>query len=164
MNCASAIRLPLAAVILALAACSSAPEIPDSAPDAAVDFSGAWEVDYSQSDNIRDRYEMMVRELQRQAERRARGVGQSNSTVSVGGGLGGEDLYTLARMAEMITDVQLLDIEQDEIEISVKREGSFALQCEFHAGSLHKRDTSLGSELCGWDGGCQKQQGDYGNW
>lgn len=149
------VSLTLLCVTVVLVACSSEPELRAgigkvSAP---VDFSGDWEVDYSQSENIRDRYDMMIRDLQRQVERRARGgMAQSNGSVSLGGAGSGESLYALARMAELITDVQLLDIEQDDIEVSVKREGNFALQCEFHADRLHKHDTSLGSELCGWDG------------
>jgi hypothetical protein len=149
------LSLALVAVTLTLSACGTEPELPAGAgrTNGSVDFSGDWEVDYSQSDNIRDRYDMMIRELQRQAERRARGgVAQSNGSASLGAVGSGESLYALARMAELITDVQLLDIEQDEIEVSVKREGSFALQCEFHAGQLHRVETPLGSELCGWDG------------
>lgn len=155
MNPRGYLSLAIAAVTLALVACGSGPELPATAAkvSAPVDFSGDWEVDYSQSDNILDRYKMMISELQRQAERRARGgMSQSNGSISLGGFSGGESLYALARMAEIITDVQLLNIEQDDIEISVKREGNFALQCEFHADRLHKHDSSLGSELCGWDG------------
>jgi hypothetical protein len=153
MNVRACLAPAFAAV--ALVACSSEPELPAGPGKIStqVDFSGDWEVDYSQSDNIRDRYQMMVRDLRRQAERRARGgMAQSNGSISLGGAGGGESLYALARMAEMITDVQLLDIEQDDIEISVKREGNFALQCEFHAGQLYRVETPLGSELCGWDG------------
>ena len=147
------VYLQTAIAVWVLSACSSEPELPAGQAGAPVDFSGAWEMDYSQSDNIRDRYDMMIRELQRQAERRARGgMAQSNSSVSLGGVGGGESLYALARMAEMITDVQLLDIDQDDLEISVKREGSFALDCEFHGGRLHTHETASGSELCGWDG------------
>lgn len=143
-------------LVLSLIGCSSEPERPAGRGSVAAvaDFSGAWEVDFSQSDNIRDRYELLVRELQRSAERRARnGMNQSGSgSVNVGGSGGGESLYTLVRMAELITDVQLLDITQDDDEISIKREGSFALQCEFHNGQLHTVETPMGSELCGWDG------------
>ncbi len=136
---------------LLLGGCSSRPDLPGGAA-VPVDFSGAWELDYSQSDNISDRYEAMIRKLRREAERRARGnAPQSNAVVSAGASASGEDLYNLARMAEMITDVQLLDISQDETGISVKREGSFALQCEFHGGGMHRLETPLGSELCGWD-------------
>lgn len=149
---------PLLAALLcmALLACGSEPQRPAGPVGVGVppDFRGAWEVDFSQSENIRDRYEMIVRELQRDAQRRSRGgMNQSKgSAVSIGGSGGGESLYALARMAELITDVQLLDIEQEDGEISIKREGSFALQCEFHGTELHTVETPLGSELCGWDG------------
>lgn len=143
----------LVVATLLLSACSTGPEPSSGRSGARVDFSGAWEVDYSQSDSVRDRFDMMISELQRQAERRARsGMAQGNGSVSLGGVGSGEDLYALARMAELITDVQLLDIEQDERRIKVDREGSFALQCDFQAGDLYKLETPLGSELCGWDG------------
>jgi hypothetical protein len=134
-------------------ACSSEAPRPSgaSAATAGVDFSGAWEVDYSQSDNIRDTYESIIRDLRRQAERRQRGANQGGGSMSAGGGSGG-DIYALARMAEVITDIQLLDIDQNQQEITVKREGSFALMCEFHAGRLHTEETPLGKEVCGWDG------------
>ena len=138
---------------LLVQACSTEAPRPSgtSAATAGVDFSGAWEVDYSQSDNIRDSYEAMIRELRRQAERRQRGSNQGMGTVSAGGG-SGQDIYALARMAEVITDIQLLDIAQSQREITVKREGSFALMCEFYAGRLHTEETPLGKEVCGWDG------------
>lgn len=139
---------------LALSACGTTdPPPPRGQTAAAVDFSGAWEVDYSQSDNVRDRYELMIRELQREAERRARG-GNHGGAISVGGSgvNSGASIYGLARMAELITEIQLLDIAQDIHRISVKREGSFALRCEFHPGQLHAVETPLGREVCGWDG------------
>jgi len=152
------IQCPFAALwvcaVLALAACSTTEPPPRGVKTSgAVDFNGDWEVDYSQSDNVRDRYEVMIRELQRQAERRARGGNQGGS-MSIGGtGVNsGASIYGLARMAELITEIQLLNIIQDEQEISVKREGSFALRCEFHPGQLHSVETPLGREICGWDG------------
>ena len=137
--------------VLLLAACGSNTETrPRQKTAAAVDFSGAWEVDYSQSENIRESLEVLLRELQRQAERQARGMQQGGGTLSVGAN-SGASLYALARMAEIVTEPQLLDITQSETEITVKREGSFVLQCEFHPGKLHKLESSLGSEVCGWD-------------
>lgn len=144
----------LMCVTVLLMACGSEPQRPPREQTAAaVDFSGAWEVDYSQSDNIRDSYEVMMRELQRQAQRRARGMNQSGGSAAVGGAVSGSaaGIYGLARMAELITDFQVLNVKQDERTISMKREGSFALECEFHPGKLHEVATPLGREVCGWD-------------
>ena len=135
-----------------LAGCGSSPEPrPREKTAAAVDFSGAWEVDYSQSENIRESLEVLLRELQRQAERQSRNMQQGGGTLSVNAN-SGASLYALARMAEIVTEPQLLDISQSETEVTVKREGSFALHCEFHPGQLHTLESSLGSEICGWDG------------
>lgn len=120
-----------------------------------VDFSGSWELDYSQSDNIQARLNTMVRELRRQAERRNQsGMHQQGpGAVSFGssGANSGPSIIGLAQMAELITRSALLEIEQDEHEIKVKREENFALGCEFHAGQFYTVETPLGSESCGWN-------------
>ena len=140
---------------LLLAACSSeAPKPAGPSPaSSAVDFSGAWEVDYSKSENIRDVYDRMSREFLREVERRQRSMKQGGGSASVGPSVygSGEGLYALARLAELITDSQLLNIDQSEREITVKREGTFALYCEFDGSSFYTRQHSLGSEVCGWD-------------
>ena len=51
----------------------------------------------------------------------------------------------------MITQAQLLEITQDAHDIKVKREGDFALTCEFYPGQFHTEETPLGSEVCGWN-------------
>ncbi len=137
---------------LMLQACSSEPPRPSPMSTTAkvVDLSGAWEVDYSKSENIRDTYEQMMRELQRQVERAQRG--SNRGAVSTGGFGSGGDIYALARMAEVITDIQLMDITQTENQVTIKRDGSFALNCEFFPGKLQTETTPLGKEVCGWDG------------
>lgn len=144
--------LVVASGAMLLTACSADPRRPREVTARAVDFSGAWEVDHSRSDNIRDRYDAMTRELQRQFNKRAQNMGQASGTVVVNNGTNtGASLIGLARMAEVITDTQLLDITQSETKISVKREGNFALRCEFHQGQIQKVQTPLGTEVCGWD-------------
>lgn len=136
---------------MALIACSSSEApLPRERTAAAVDFSGAWEVDYSQSDNIRESFDAVLRELQRQAERQNRAMNQGGGSLSVNAS-SGSSLYALARMAEIVTEPQLLDITQSVTDVTVKREGSFSLDCEFHPGQLDTRDSALGREICGWD-------------
>jgi hypothetical protein len=145
-------------VVLLAAACSSSETVLEGQGSKPVDFSGSWELDYSQSDNIQAELDSMVRELRRQAERRNRNAAMTNQSpgaaLVLGGGSenSGDSIIGLARMAELITRPPLLEIEQDERDITVKREESFALSCEFHAGQLHSVETPFGTEVCGWDG------------
>ncbi|QIB67768.1 hypothetical protein G3T16_19550 [Kineobactrum salinum] len=142
-----------------LCACAGPQRAPiRAAPHAGVDFSGAWALDYGQSDNIQTRLNGLVRELRRDAERRAQAGGELRSpgaALMVGGGGGtdsGASVIGLARMADLITQSQMLDIEQTPARIRVKREESFALGCDFHDGVSTVVETPLGSEFCGWDG------------
>lgn len=146
--------LCLLLLTLLLAGCGATAQRPVTVAAAPVDFAGAWEVDYSQSENVRDAFDVLIRELQRQAERRARSMDQGVGAVSLGGAgaNSGTSLYGLARMAEIVTEPQLLDITQSETQISVKRDGSFALNCDFSGLASNVRESVLGSEVCGWDG------------
>ncbi len=146
----------LSLVILCVQACGTdAPRPAGGSPVVrAIDFSGAWEVDYGSSENIRDSYEAMVRELQREVDRRQKSMNQGGGTISAGPSFygSGESLYALARLAELVTDYQVLDITQRERDITVKRENSFALYCEFGGDGPYIQQNSLGREICGWDG------------
>ncbi len=149
------LSLPALLVALCLAGCASPPPEPAGrtlgAPD--VDFSGAWEVDYSKSETVYDAYDSMMRELRRQIERR-QSMNQGRGGISSGAPIAaaGDDIYALARLAEVITDIQLMDIEQRDQDITIKREGSFALYCEFSGEELYTQSNAMGSEVCGWDG------------
>jgi hypothetical protein len=79
-----------------------------------------------------------------------RGAGGPN--VSLGYGNNSvASLVGLARMADMITDTELLEISQEEYEIKIDREGSFALICEFYNEGPQIHDDEFGREICGWD-------------
>jgi hypothetical protein len=147
---------PVIALLCALTGCGAQDERPtglDGDSSRAVDFSGYWELDYGRSDNIQLELDGLLRELRRQAERRQQGVQQGpGATMVVGsGGNNGASILGLARMADLVTQSALLEIEQDPVEIAVKREGNFALQCEFHPGQYHRVDTPFGTEICGWN-------------
>ena len=104
-------------------------------------------MDHSQSETVRQQYEGMMAEVQRIQARRSR------SNMNQPGGapvLSMAGVYDLARLAEIITEAQLLEIEQDARQINVKREGSFALVCDFGGDRSQKVETGLGSEACGW--------------
>lgn len=150
-------RILLLMLLPLFAACSTSETTLEGQGSVEVDFSGSWELDYSQSDNIQAKLDSMVRELRRQTERRNRAAGMTNqgpgaSLIMGGGGTNsGSSIIGLARMAELITRSPLLQIEQDIHEIKVKREESFALSCEFHPGQLHSVETPFGTEVCGWE-------------
>ena len=67
-------RLPLfivAALSSAMMGCASTEPPLQAENQKRVDFSGHWELDYGQSDNIQSQLNALVRELRRQAERQA---------------------------------------------------------------------------------------------
>ena len=147
----SRLRWPyLLPAVALVAACSSSPERLEGQDSASVDFSGSWELDYSQSDNIQEQLNVLVREMRRRAERQNRGGNQSGGTVNIGGS--GASVIALAQMADYVTQSQLLEVTQDEADILVKREGNFALGCDFADDTLQGESGPLGSEACGWDG------------
>jgi hypothetical protein len=112
-------------------------------------------MDYSRSDNINERLQLMLREWQRAAERRAnsnsrgRGAGPVVSIDATPRGFNG--LVAAARLAELITESQVLEIEQNDIDIEINRENSFALTCVFSEGEPQVVLDELGAEICGWD-------------
>jgi len=148
--------LALVVVGIVTSACSSQPQRPLE-PDSTtrVSYEGFWELDLSQSDNIQARLDTLVRELQRRAERQSQSQRGSDRGAGVvvgsSGSNSGASIIGLARMAEMITGSQLLEIEQGKNDILIKREDTFSLDCEFYKGSSEPRKSLLGTEVCGWD-------------
>ena len=133
--------------------CSSAPTQLGGKNQQPVNFSGDWEMNYAQSDNIQARLNTLVRELRKQAERRGSPGGEvSGPGITIGGGNAGASVIGLAQMADLVTQSSLLNIKQDEEGIQVKREGNFALDCQFVGDSAYRVDSPLGSERCGWVG------------
>jgi len=132
---------------LAVAACSSDPVEPEYAPDP-VDMTGHWELDYGSSDNLQARFNGMVRNLRQQ---QARASGGERGSVAVAGS-SREALLGLAQMAELVTQTQLMEIEQDRVSIRVEREGTFSLSCDYAASRIQQQDYGVGAERCFWDG------------
>jgi len=150
---------PLFAIVwllsLCLAACSDAPRQQtglQAKSDNAADFSGHWELDYGQSDNTQERVNVLVRELRQQAERRSQsGQGPAGGLViNANGYNNGESVSGLVRLTDMIARTALLEIDQSEDFIRVRREEDSDLTCEFYDDSLRQLETPFGSELCGW--------------
>jgi len=154
----------LAVSVAVVAGCGSAPaDRPagspgaGTAPSKAVNLSGSWEMDYGMSDNAQREVDRLLRELQREAERRAQGSkyqGPVGAGLVIGGGglNSGSSLTGLARFADTITQTPLLEIEQDDRSIRIRREDDADLTCEFHAGELRVVETPFAKEVCGWQG------------
>ncbi|WP_371294920.1 hypothetical protein [Haliea sp.] len=152
------LRLSSVLLLLSLVACGSAPPREATASRVGVDFGGQWSLDYGMSDNLQASLNVLVRELQRQAERRAQAAGADPRIPSASllvGGTGsdsGSAIIGLAQMADLVSRSPLLDITQDQQGIRVRREDDFSLDCDFHEGRPQAVETPLGRELCAWDG------------
>lgn len=115
-----------------------------------VDMSGNWELDYGRSDNLQARFNGMMRDLRQRAARAANSDGGRGAGVAVGGS--SESLVGLAQMAELVTQAQLLEIDQSRVAIKVEREGNFALSCDYGPDAPAQNDYGIGRENCFWDG------------
>lgn len=136
-----------------LGACSSQQPALAGESGQPVNFSGHWELNYGQSDDLQARLNALVRELRRESERRGAPGEVGGPAISIGGGGNSNaSVIGLARMADLITRSPLVTIEQDSEGIQVKREGNFALDCQFVGESAYRVESPLGRELCGWDG------------
>ncbi len=140
------------ALVTVTVACSqNRPLVADNSTH--VNYAGFWELNLAQSDNIRARLDTLVRQLREQAARRSKAGSDRSGGMAIGnsGSNSGASIIGLARMAEMITGSQLLEIVQGKNDILIKREDTFSLDCEFYAGVVEPRKSLLGSEVCGWD-------------
>lgn len=134
-----------------LAGCSSGPRVPEPSREAdPVDMSGNWEVDYSRSDNLQARYASMIRQLRDAASRRAAAAERGQPVPS--SGTSQEAVLGLAQMAELITESQLLEVEQNRVAIRVEREGNFSLSCDYGPEAAATNEYGVGRERCYWDG------------
>lgn len=145
-------RFLIVVLLLLLAGCQSSPEATVArAPARPVDLSGNWELDYARSDNIQQQLSAIARQLQREAERRARAA-ERGSAYAGPAPTSGRDLMALAEMADLITAPSLLEVIQTEREVRLKRENSFALICALDTPQASELQTPFGIERCGWDG------------
>ena len=144
---------------LLLAGCAEQPSL-KSRSFARADFSGSWEMDYQSSDRINERLRGLYHEIQRAQERRPAAsdinIGATQRAERAVGMIdqrSAQGVVDLARLADLITGGQLLEIEQSRGGITIKREDTFNLHCVFADGDAEAEaiEGSLGSEICGWD-------------
>jgi hypothetical protein len=110
-------------------------------------------MDYGRSDDVNNKLQLMYREWRRLMEKRAnndrRGVQGPALTIDASRDF--NSVVALAKFADFITDSQVLDIEQTNIDIEIRRENNFALTCVFSENDPVTVVDELGSEICGWD-------------
>lgn len=134
---------------LLLGACADKPRVKPALAAAPVDMSGDWELDYGRSDNLQANFNSMLRTAR---ERAARTSGDNNRGAAINANSSQEAIISLARMAELITESQLLEVEQDRVSIRVEREGNFSLSCDYGPNAVQEIDYGIGNESCFWDG------------
>jgi hypothetical protein len=133
-----------------LVSCVSEAPAPSWSDEPMASFAGHWEVDYARSDSIQTQLNASFREVQREL-RRQREAAERGSTYQ-GSRIGDLDkLVALAKMAELVTDADLLQIEQDAGHVRIDRENNFALTCDLDGSQ--SVPSQLGAEQCWWDGG-----------
>jgi hypothetical protein len=145
--------LPQLLLSLLLAGCGSEPVSRSDGPlpkPVVRDFSGHWEMDYGRSDNVDQKLNRMYREWQRLVARQSRGDERAAARAAAIG-TDFRRLVDTARLADMITSSQVLDIEQTPEDIEIKREDNFALSCVFRESEPELVIDELGLEICGWD-------------
>jgi hypothetical protein len=139
-------------LLVLLSACGSEPSRPQPVA-AATDFSGHWEMDYGRSDDVNNKLQLMHREWRRLMEKRANNDRRGSQGPSLGVDMSRDFNRTvaLARFADLITETQVLEIVQTNIDIEVRRENNFALTCVFSEKEPVTVVDELGLEICGWN-------------
>jgi len=146
----------LFSVLAILVGCSGAsprPEsiiIPVEPTKRIADFSGHWELDYKLTENPHDKLRWLYEVARSQVDqnrRRDQNSQPSPQTVRAINDLNG--VIKLGRFTESMTRSTLLEIEHASDYAIVKRDGDYALTCDFI--SQTQDQSLLGEERCGID-------------
>ena len=117
-----------------------------------VDLSGSWERDYSRSDDAQAALNSMLHRIQRPAPDPSFSTGRRSGGATVPVPTPNlSKLFALARLAELITRSDVLEITQDEYEIHVARDDDFTMLCEFYNGYAKRTESDYGTEVCSWN-------------
>ena len=144
-------------LVLALAigatACTNAPQPQDIAKGAAVNLSGAWEVDFKRTENAQEKllflYEIassQIRQNQRRRDNTQDSVVNRQIVQRAIDDLNG--LIKLGTLADSMNRSTVLRIEQGDDYIIIRRDDDFALTCELDADAP---SLAFGQEWCGFD-------------
>ena len=115
------------------------------------DFSGHWEKNFQLSDDFNTRFSLYAADIRRLIARMNQGDLEGLPTLR-GRGLNVNAIGDLARFAEELTRMPLLDIEQDEASIEIERDNDFTLRCAYADLQYVSSSNAFGSDLCGWNG------------
>ncbi len=143
-------RLILFSLVL-LTACSQTPPtvvIPDVVSEMETsEIGGSWERDYSRDDDVNKSlqraYNLLAQSIADQ--RRMDGTRTTGITPRQA-----SSLVALARLAELITRSEVLQIVQTDDRVSIARRDDFALECRFFGGEMQPTSSPFGIEECGW--------------
>lgn len=111
------------------------------------DFSGHWEKNYQLSDDFNTRFQLYVADIQR---RFTQGGSLEQGGVGAGRGANTDAINGLARFAEELTRMPLLDIVQDEQHIDIERQDDFNLRCQYNDRLYVQSSNAFGNDLCDW--------------
>ncbi|MFT5482633.1 MAG: hypothetical protein ACI9GW_001284 [Halieaceae bacterium] len=139
---------------LLLPACATEKPVYTSKP-APLDLSGNWEMNYGRSDHVEEKLRSLAKEYQRMQERQQRTGNmnrRSGPTVEISGGRSFNSVVATARLADMITRSQVVEIIQANDHIKIGRDENFTLICHFSTPRQELEADSLGTEYCYWDG------------
>lgn len=113
------------------------------------DMSGHWEKNYQLSDDFNSRIALYIADIQRRyTTPQSRGDVQG---IPFGSSLNNESIRGLARFAEELTRMPLLEIAQNDTDIQVKREADFTLRCHYEDRQYVQSTNAFGSDVCGWN-------------
>jgi hypothetical protein len=146
--------LLMSSALCALSSCGTSSSAPDK-PTTTVapvrtgnttDFSGNWEKNYQLSDDFNTKFQLYVADIQRRFSRSP----SDTAGFSPAAGLNGNAINGLARFAEELTRMPILDIQQTNEQITIAREDDFTLRCRYNDRVFARTNNPFGNELCGW--------------
>ena len=115
---------------------------------ASIDFTGAWELDYQQSEEPNAKIRWLYAQMKSKAERELQRA-RSDRNYHVDSRVSNpQTIIGLGRLAEKITAATVLNIKQYQDHIIIKRNDDFALICDFNWREL--TESPLGKESCSW--------------
>ncbi len=144
----------LAGLLLCACAASRAPEAPAAPPQRSGelrDFTGHWEKNYQLSDDFNTRFGLYAADIRRLIARLNQGDLEAAPLLR-GRGLSADAINGLARFAEELTRMPLLEIVQSNALIEIERENDFTLRCAYEDLQFVRSSNAFGSDVCGWTG------------
>ena len=155
MSPLSSLRLLALALTVLLSACAqtkaveSSNEVPVRA-GTVPQLSGHWEKNYQLSDDFSSRIALYVADIRRSYST-PQNRGNDLAVLALGGSMTTEAINGLARFAEELTRMPLLEIEQNEDNITIERENDFTLRCRYEDRQYVQGSNAFGNDLCGWN-------------